>query len=202
MALRKRSRLLLAGPRPQNLLLQSENFDTTWANTMSVEEGGFAGPGGMNAWKITDDGLGGTGSVAISQGSAAGFITSPLALYCSAARLKADQLSWVRLSQSGNAAQTISAYFDLANGVIGATLGANNLTQDMVSLGDGWWLCWVGWQADATDLQTTFNIFAADGNNDSTVDRDGTSSFFVTGGQINTGLKPKPYRRTLAIAAP
>ena len=44
----------------ENLLLQSNQFDTTWANGNSTETGGLYDPdGGTNAWSLNEDGTAG-----------------------------------------------------------------------------------------------------------------------------------------------
>ncbi len=193
-------RNLILVPRTHNLLLQSENIGTTWTNTNSVEDlDAVAAPNGsLTADRLIDDSGTGVGGVGVSQS----FTGVAGGLFTYSAHLKADQLAWARLRIAGAGSLVIQAYFDLTSGLVGAAVGANNITQGIIDLGNGWFRGWVAFQGDAADVSWIATVDVAEGNNDATVDRDGTSSIFCLGMQINPGVIPTRYRKTTTAAYP
>lgn len=192
-------RPVLLTPHPHNLLLQSENIGTTWSNNTSVEElnVGADAFGVITLDRIVDNSAGGTGSPRMLQN-----ITFEIGqLYCLSALLLQDQLTWGRLVVSSMGSLSINAYFDLANGVVGATIGAATLSYGMYRWGPGW-RCYIGFRSDAADTTGTVELRVAENNNDDVVDLDGTSSIIVGNIQLNRGLKPVRYVRTTTAAIP
>jgi hypothetical protein len=108
----------------QNICLQSEDFSTTWNTSLGVvtADQAIAPDGTLTGDKITDDSSTGTGEVFAYQ---IFFALSPSTTYTMSVYLKADQLSWARVRMAALGALQISAFFDLANGVVGATVGAD-----------------------------------------------------------------------------
>ena len=179
-----------------NLLLQSNGFDTTWTNTNSIDASGqgISPDGSNNAWKITDDSAGGTGSVFITQSVTITDAAHIYSLFC-----KADGLSWVALATSSFTTNGTS-YFDLANGVVGTT---SNTSSGIEDVGNGWYRCWAVFTPGA-DTAGVVRVFLADGNLDASVDRDGTSSILIYGAQLEnaeTGqTTPGTYHATATVA--
>lgn len=201
MNTRRRRFLALGGGavvRPLNLLVQSQDFGTTWANTASVDDlnATTAPDGTTTADRLIDDSAGGTGNVGYNQD----FTAEISKLYTFSCFLKADQLSWARLMIQLLGSVAINSYFNLTTGAVGGTPGANNLGQGTINAGNGWLRCWIAGMSDAVDTSGTVTIRCADADNDQTVDRDGTSSIFVWGAQLNGGLRPQPYRPTTTAA--
>jgi len=114
----------------ENLLLQSNQFDTTWLNTSTTETGGQTGyDGSSDAWKIERVG---TGGYIYQDISVSGVNT--ISVYA-----KADTLNWMRL-RVGSAPKN-SRYFDLENGVIGSA-GTAPIDAKIEAVGtDGWYRC-------------------------------------------------------------
>jgi hypothetical protein len=106
-----------------NLILQSNSFDTTWANSNSTETSGQAGYDGTNnAWLLTksvDSGL-------ISQNTSS-TTNSTFSVYAKAA----DSNYILILSLGGSA-----CYFDLVNGTVSSGTGGS-----IESIGNGWYRC-------------------------------------------------------------
>jgi hypothetical protein len=95
--------------------------------------------------------------------------------------LKADQLSWALL-QIFDFSKTVHAYINLATGALGSQ-GADNDNAIVEDYGNGWYRLSVFFTT-AADVGGQFRLYVADGNNDITVDLDGTSSILMWGAQV------------------
>jgi hypothetical protein len=132
-----------------NVLLQSNSFDTTWTNTNSTETSGQSGYDGTNnAWLLTAT----TGGGYIAQSIVdSGIIT--ISVYA-----KAGTLNWLRITEFNGA----NAWFDLANGVVGATFsGTNAISRSIESVGGGWYRCSMTTVAGGN----SFRLYPATANN-------------------------------------
>ena len=157
-----------------NLLLQSNNFDTTWTNTNSTETSGQAGYDGTNdAWLLTR--TGGNGRV---QQSISNTGVQTFSIYA-----KANTLSWIVLEIAGIG----FAYYDIENGV----LGTNNsgISTSIDSVGNSWYRCsFIG-----NGTSTTTRVYLAVGDNDIS----GTSgSIYIQDAQLEQGLVATDYIET------
>ena len=110
----------------QNLLLQSNQFDTTWlVNGVSVTSGQVGYDGTNDAWLLERvDGLARFLYQLISTTSVATF-----SVY-----VKAGNTDWVYLNTINT-----TAYFDLTNGVIGSVTGGDRIDTNIESVGNGWY---------------------------------------------------------------
>jgi len=113
-----------------NLLLQSNQFNTTWTivNSAVLTSGQADKDGGTDAWLIASNG---TANAHISQSVTAGVAT--LSVYA-----KAGTLNWLRLYVDISGANA-SAWFDLANGALGTSF--NSIEHKIESIGSGWYRC-------------------------------------------------------------
>jgi hypothetical protein len=183
---------LLVEEARTNICLQSENLSASWVNFQSVDaQAQSIAPDGSNtANKLTDDEGTGIGQSVIQQNFSAFSVSTT---YTWSAFLKADQLSWARLDLQGMASQSLVAYYDLDNGAVGTVLGADNVDQGIEDYGNGWYRCWLTFTTDGTDTSGACGIFICDGDGDSNVARDGTSSIFIWGAQMEAGAFPTSY---------
>ena len=142
----------------ENLLLQSNQFDTTpWNRNLVTATSGQSGyDGNTNAWKI--DLTGAAGNLAVG-GLSAGNVGT-YSVYA-----KAGTLNWILLgSQSGN----IQAYINLSDGSIGTT-GALVIEAKTEDVGGGWYRCSMTYSGTATvarvyPAQANGNLTATSGN--------------------------------------
>jgi K+-transporting ATPase c subunit len=90
----------------ENLLLQSNQFDTTWANTNSITAGQSGYDGGSDAWQVDIS----AAFAQVDRISTSGVQT--FSLYA-----KAGTLNW--LDSRVDHSTFSGTYFDLANGAVG-----------------------------------------------------------------------------------
>ena len=160
----------------ENLLLQSNQFDTTWTNTSSAETSGFEGYDGTNnAWKLEKTGNGGRLRQTISLSG-----VNTFSVYA-----KAGTAKWLRLLF-----ETISDsyYFDLENGVLGSST-SQPVDGNIESVGNGWYRCSV----TGSGTIGAVRIYPADDDLDVT----GTSgSIYIQDAQLEQGLVATEYIET------
>lgn len=174
-----------------NIALHSTPGDlgTTWtdANATPAANYAVAPDGSKTAVRLIDDGATGTGAVFLTQSVTISSATdTTFSVY-----LKADQLTWARIRLDGFDAVD-SLYFGLEGSGVGSQTGAVISGSGIESLENGWYRCWVVFQS-TTDVAGQFQIYVADADGDSTVDRDGTSSILVWGAQVEAGSFPSTY---------
>jgi hypothetical protein len=153
-----------------NLLLQSDEFDTTWAavrSSVDDQAAGTADPIGTNvADSLIEDSSNNTHYVQQSITA-----SSAVAPYSFGVALKAGTRGWAQLLLQENTSGTVtSAYFNLATGAVGTTAtGANwgSLRTFSVNLGNGWFACYIVAQKTnaATSLTAQVILATADGSN-------------------------------------
>ena len=163
----------------ENLLLQSNQFDTTWVNASSSETSGQMGyDGSSDAWLLNKSGSGGRiyQNVAVS------------GLHTFSVYAKADTLNWVSLWTNIG-----TSYFDLENGVVGDVTASTSITSNIESVGNGWYRCSFVFNTTISQVR----IYLADGN----LDTSGTSgSIYIQDAQLEQGLAATDYIETTTAA--
>jgi hypothetical protein len=117
----------------QNLLLQSNTFNTTWTRSQSTLTSGQSDPfGGSTAWSIAGDGTNNPHSISQNIAFSSGLI------YTYSIYFKKNTNNFVQLS-FGAAVGTQFVNFDLDAGTVGTTSAST--TGTITSVGSGWYRC-------------------------------------------------------------
>ena len=165
----------------QNLLLQSNTFDTTWANTNTTETSGQSGyDGSSNAWLLAKNAAFGRINQSISSSGVHTF-----SVYA-----KEGTSGWMRLVVIGTA--NPSAYFNLSNGAVGTT--SNVIESNSQNIGNGWYRYSISLhQASITEVR----IYPAEADNDI----GGTSgNIYIQDAQLEQSLVARTYIETTTAA--
>lgn len=173
----------------ENLLLQSNQFDTTWSlENLSVTSGQSGYDGSSDAWKVTptiDD----TYHRLTNAVSGAANSVVTLSVYA-----KADGYNFIRVSENGTTGDY--ATFNLSTGIV-----ENNTSLDakIESIGSGWYRC------SSTIIPAATHRFDMYVMETATVqqpwDGDGTSGILIQDAQLEVGLISTPYIETGASTA-
>jgi len=158
-----------------NLVLQSNQFDTSWLSSGTTETGGQAGYDGTNdAWLLQrSDGL----ARFVYQFNAHTGVGT-FSVY-----IKKGNVDWVLLSNGAGE----NRYFDLTNGVLGATGTA--IDSKIESVGGGWFRCSIA-VANSSEVR----IYPAVGNG--TVSGLVGANIYIQDAQLNYGLVAQEYQET------
>jgi len=166
----------------ENLLLQSNQLDTTWASASTTETSGQSGyDGSSNAWLLTSSSA---TSGRLSQAKSLSGVQT-LSVYA-----KAGSLNWVRLYPQ--ASTLVQAWFDLENGVVGTT-SSNNIDAKIESVGDGWYRCSV--TSNITLIEARIYPSSGDGVSG------GIGSIYIQNAQLESGLVSTDYLDSGATTA-
>jgi hypothetical protein len=169
----------------ENVLLQSNQFDTTWINNGTTETGGQTDRGGgSNAWLIEKSIAGGSIRQSIVYNGVGTF-----SIYA-----KAGSLDYILLYINYGSGTDTQAYFDLSSGSVGTTIAEIDAT--ISSIGGGWYRCSVSFNTPSATA--TILVFPANGDNDTS----GTSgSIYIQDAQLEQGLVATDYIETGASTA-
>ena len=164
----------------ENLLLQSNSFDTTWVNYLTTETSGQTGyDGSSDAWLLTKSGANGT----IYQNKSSSGVQT-VSVYA-----KKNTNSWLQIYAVGS--PNVRAYYDLENGVLGGYF-FNAIEREIEDVGNGWYRCSVTFNSSLNSVR----LYPSDGNNDES----GTSgSIYIQDAQLNQGLVAYPYLETTTV---
>ena len=178
---------LLVEPAATNICLQSEDISTSWNPiTATITTNDTTAPdGNATADKLNDDGGGGTATgVSVVQENIS---VSANTKYTASVFLKADQLSFASVEAQNYDGGTDGRQFFGLSGA-GSLGTASNLNDSSITAyPNGWYRCTITWTQGAADTSVDIRIYVANSISDRTVDRDGTSSIFVWGAQVETG---------------
>ena len=134
----------------ENLLLQSNQFDTTWVNYLTAETSGQSGyDGSSDAWLLTKTGANGN----IYQNKSSSGVQT-ISVYA-----KKNTNSWLQIYGVGS--PNVRAYYDLENGVLGGYV-LNAIERKIEDVGNGWYRCSVTFNSSLNSVR----LYPSDGNND------------------------------------
>ena len=165
----------------ENLLLQSNNFGTTWGTDSSTITSGQSGyDGSSDAWLLSRTGANGRFGQVISLNG----------LYTFSLYVKAGTKSFVKFgSSSGN----VEAYFNLSNGSITSS-GSLIIEAKTTDVGNGWYRCQMTFSATLSYL----NIWIADSNGNTTGT---TGSILIQSAQVESSLVATEYLNSTSVTA-
>ena len=162
----------------ENLLLQSNQFDTTWIRSNASVTGGQSGYDGNDAWLL--DIVSGTNSQRIEQS------ISQSGVQTYSVYVKKGTLNWVRIRV--NATVTAQSYFDLENGVVG-TIQAGLISRSIESVGNGWFRCSIVFNSTSSLVR----IYPA--NDDGSVTQS-SGNIYIQDAQLEAGMVATNYIET------
>jgi hypothetical protein len=141
----------------ENLLLQSNSFDTTWfLSDTSVTSGQSGYDGSNDAWLLNSTT---TGSPRIQQIVS----LSGVATYSVYAKAATDSFIQIRTFGANS-----EAWFNLSSGTIAAAYGSQYITSNIQSVGNGWYRCSVTFNGSLTTLRiypaSAFGVYSTSGN--------------------------------------
>jgi hypothetical protein len=164
----------------ENLLLQSNQFDTTWGSVNTTETSGQAGyDGSSDAWLLS---ITASGAYLYQDKAVSGVQTFSFF---------AKEGTLARVNVVVNASVNVTAQFDLANGIVLG--GSQNITSSITSVGDGWYRCSVTYNQGTTSRFRLYPVNLAGG---------GTSGFiYIQDAQVEQGLVATSYLESGATTA-
>ena len=144
----------------ENLLLQSNQFDTTWVKAdTSVTSGQADKDGGTSAWMLQSTSTGSYRRVSQATSTSDVITNSIIA--------KAGTADFLAITDAAGAGSSI-AYFNLSNGTVGTIVGTAMIDTSMESLGNGFYRCSVA-QLGAGAGYALWFLADADNNPASTI---------------------------------
>ena len=175
----------------ENLLLQSNQFDTTWSSINASETSGQSGYDGTNnAWAFTDN----TANDIHSLAQYGKWTTS---VCTGSIYVKAGSLSKFYVS---NGSSGIGVFFNLSNGSVEGVTGAV-IAQSITSVGGDWYRLSVTMQSAGTFLIGTYQTFVSgDYNASIRYTGTGTGNIYIQDAQLEQGLVATEYIETTTAA--
>jgi len=164
----------------QNLLLQSNGFDTWNSTNLSITSGQSGYDGSSDAWLLTKSGGGGRIENSISKSGVHTF-----SVYA-----KAGDSNYVRLLVLGGGNR--ARYYDLENGTIAGSEYSDEIDAEIEDVGNGWYRCSITTNVSMTQVR----IYPAEENSTS-----GTSgSVYIQDAQLEQGLVARDVITTTTTA--
>jgi hypothetical protein len=172
-----------------NLIIQSNQFDTTWGATRASLTGGESGYDGSNdAWAFIDTADNSTHL--INQSFSLGSSVATFSVYA-----KAGSRDFLSIRFEGSTVDY--AYFNLSSGTLG-TIDSDYIEARIVSIGSGWYRCEVTRTLPASGNQVV--LLSADANNDPTYAGSGDTAIYIQDAQLEQGLVATDYIETTTAA--
>ena len=165
----------------QNLLLQSNSFDTTWIKSDTSVTSGQSGYDGTNdAWLL--DITAATGFQTLRQ-TISNSGAQTFSIYA-----KAGTLDWIRFSFTGGTGPT--NYYDISNGALGSVGGGVAKIEDV---GNGWYRCSAFFSGSFTQVR----IYPATANNNA---NQSSGNILIQDAQLEQSLVARDYIETTTTA--
>jgi hypothetical protein len=167
----------------ENLLLQSNQFDTTWTTSSSSITGGQSGyNGGSNAWLLQA-----TASTSTARLEQAISLTG---VHTTSIYAKAGSTDWIAIQMWSNH----FAYFDVANGVVGNS--GSVIDASIEAAGNGFYRCSISYNASSVG---NLWVYVIDGNGSTSVTSG--KNVYLQSAQLERGLVATDYIETTTTTA-
>ena len=165
-----------------NLLLQSNNFDTTWTNIVTTLTGGQSGyDGSSDAWLLNSTT---TGFPRIEQSVTLSGVQT-FSIYA-----KSATDSFIQVRTFGAASEV---WFNLSTGVASTSSGAGYITSKVESIGSGWYRCSLTVNGSLTSIRvypaSAIGTYSTSGN-----------GVYIQDAQLEQGLVATDYIETTTAA--
>jgi hypothetical protein len=170
----------------ENLILQSNTFDTTWANTRSTDTSGQVGyDGTSNAWLLESTASPANEAYIRQTITASG--SNTFSIYA-----KAGTSNFIAFYIDATVGADPFAFFNLSTGAVGST--SATATASIVSVGSGWYRCSAAFNASIQTIDVY--VTDADGSFNSTLG----ANIVIQNSQLETGDIATDYIPTTTAA--
>jgi len=170
----------------ENLLLQSNQFDTTWQSVRVSESTGFAGYDGTNdAWKIVPNTQ--LGDHRLDQSTSVSGVWT-FSIYAKAAGY---DFLYILFSGIGNSGKVIDISPNQGV-VVDSKGGVQAIDESITDVGNDWWKITLTYSGTLGTLR----IITLPANDTSTYAGDGVSGILIQDAMLNQGLAAYPYIET------
>jgi hypothetical protein len=172
----------------ENLLLQSNQFDTTWTTiNTSVTSGQSGYDGSSDAWLLNVTATGTYRRIIQSTGGSSVVTNSIYA--------KAGTTDFIAITDVGGAG-IAKVWFNLGSGTIGTITGSEIIDAKIESIGNGWYRCSVAHQGVSPSYALWFVT-----DTDNTLTGTIGANVYIQNAQQELGLAASPYIETTTTTA-
>jgi hypothetical protein len=180
---------------PHNLLLQSQDFSTTWTNTRSSEVvNAVAAPDGtVTADKLVEDSSASNDHVINQTASVSSSTTYTTSIF-----LKAGERTWAFINMVDVGISSYRSWFNLSTGQTGTNDSGNSST--ITSVGNGWYRCTVTRATTSSQTSVRIEVGLSTGDGVINYTGDGTSGIYLWGAQLSVGPYALDYTPTTTAA--
>jgi hypothetical protein len=188
-----------------NLLLQSDELDTTWIATRSSVDDQAAGTTAPDGTSTADSIIEDSTAASTHQVGQNVTVASAAADYAFSVSVKAGARTWCRIFMVESTGTTsVDAFFNLSTGVVGTTAtGANwsNLRTFSRSLGNGWHVLTIVARKTSAATVVSANIGLATADNTASYSGDGTSNIYAWRATLAQSSVPTRLVQTTSAAS-
>lgn len=187
-----------------NLLLQSDEFDTTWTATRASVDDQSAGTTAPDGTSTADSIIEDSSAATDHYVDQAVVISSAVGDYAFAVALKAGARTWARLLLTENVSGSASVYVNLSTGELGTVAGSGNWSNARAfvrSLGDGWYYVCLVARKISSSTNLNVRIYIAEGNGDVVFTGNGASNIYAWRATLAQSSVPTRLVQTTTAAS-
>lgn len=186
--------------RLENLLLQSEDFSTSWTRNRILA---FGSGSTVNATTAPDGTLTADFICEDSTASNTHFVSQNVSIategsFVLKVSVKQNGRTWVRVRLDDGLGSAKACYFDVANGVKGTE---NSATGSITSVANGFYECSIAFSISAAAVGTcTISLMLASSDGGQTYSGGGTLGLYYWGAQLRRSTSSQTYLATTTVA--